>query len=157
MPSLTMKWLFSQLRAKLGDDACNVPDNGLAHNPKNPRSAGASHHPKNSTSTATSAHPKNSRSTATSPHPKNPTSGTRPKNPTSGPSRQCYSYYRWIAQALSRKVSLPSEEDMLSDVERYYKEMKEKGLAEDTTHQGLQADYMEWVFAQTGMAMEQYI
>nr|GEU54436.1 hypothetical protein [Tanacetum cinerariifolium] len=32
--------------------------------------------------------------------------------------------------------------------------MKEKGLAEDTTHQGLQADYMEWVFAQTGMAME---
>ncbi|GKD72798.1 hypothetical protein Tco_1331080, partial [Tanacetum coccineum] len=77
----------------LGDDACNVPDNGLAHNPKNPRSAGASHHPKNSTSTATSAHPKYSRSTATSPHPKNPTSGTRPKNPTSGPSRQCYSYY----------------------------------------------------------------
>ncbi|GJZ15694.1 flavin-containing monooxygenase FMO GS-OX5-like protein [Tanacetum coccineum] len=64
---------------------------------------------------------------------------------------------RWIAQALPRKVSLPSEEDMLSDVERYYKEMKEKGLAEDTTHQGLQADYMEWVFAQTGMAMEQYI
>nr|GEU29867.1 hypothetical protein [Tanacetum cinerariifolium] len=64
---------------------------------------------------------------------------------------------RWIAQALSRKVSLPSEEDKLSDVERYYKEMKEKGLAEDTTHQGLQAAYMEWVFAQTGMAMEQYI
>ncbi|PWA73065.1 flavin monooxygenase-like, FAD/NAD(P)-binding domain protein [Artemisia annua] len=64
---------------------------------------------------------------------------------------------RWIAQALSRKVYLPSEEDMLSDVERYYEEMKEKGLSEESTHQGIQADYMEWVFAQTGMAMEHYI
>ncbi|GJS98091.1 cytochrome c biogenesis protein CCS1, chloroplastic [Tanacetum coccineum] len=95
IPGLNLSTLISRANTNMeGDDACNVPDNGLAHNPKNPRSAGASHHPKNSTSTATSAHPKNSRSTATSPHPKNPTSGTRPKNPTSGPSRQCYSYYR---------------------------------------------------------------
>ncbi|GJT22688.1 hypothetical protein Tco_0892625, partial [Tanacetum coccineum] len=91
IPGLNLSTLISRANTNMeGDDACNVPDNSLAHNPKNPRSAGASHHPKNSTSTATSAHPKNSRSTATSPHPKNPTSGTRPKNPTSGPSRQCY-------------------------------------------------------------------
>ncbi|GJZ02662.1 ARID DNA-binding domain-containing protein, partial [Tanacetum coccineum] len=95
IPGLNLSTLISRVNTNMeGDDACNVPDNSLAHNPKNPRSAGASHHPKNSTSTATSAHPKDSRSTATSPHPKNPTSGTRPKNPTSGPSRQCYSYYR---------------------------------------------------------------
>ncbi|GKA45668.1 cytochrome c biogenesis protein CCS1, chloroplastic, partial [Tanacetum coccineum] len=85
IPGLNLSTLISRANTNMeGDDACNVPDNSLAHNPKNPRSAGASHHPKNSTSTATIAHPKNSRSTATSPH---------PKNPTSGPSRQCYSYY----------------------------------------------------------------
>ncbi|GJY10636.1 hypothetical protein Tco_0378821 [Tanacetum coccineum] len=95
IPGLNLSTLISRANTNMeGDDACNVPDNSLAHNPKNPRSVGASHHPKNSTSTPASAHLKNSRSTATSPHPKNPTSGTRPKNPTSGPSRQCYSYYR---------------------------------------------------------------
>ncbi|GKF78892.1 hypothetical protein Tco_0234460 [Tanacetum coccineum] len=84
IPELNLSTLISRANTNMeSDDACNVPDNSLAHNPKNPRSAGASHHPKNSTSTATSAHPKN------------PTSGTRPKNPTSGPSRQCYSYYRY--------------------------------------------------------------
>ncbi|GKB14595.1 hypothetical protein Tco_0848518 [Tanacetum coccineum] len=81
-----------------GNDACNVLNNSLAHNPKNPRSTSASYHLNNSTSTAKSAHPKISRSTATSPHdtsshPKNPTSGTRPKN--SSPSLQSYSYNKY--------------------------------------------------------------
>ncbi|GJQ99261.1 transposase, Ptta/En/Spm [Tanacetum coccineum] len=87
IPGLNLSTIISRANTNMeGDDACNVRDNSLVHNPKNSRSTGASHHPKNSTSTATSAHLKNSRSTATSPHPKNPTSGmsSHPKNPTFG-------------------------------------------------------------------------
>ncbi|PWA72324.1 flavin monooxygenase-like, FAD/NAD(P)-binding domain protein [Artemisia annua] len=41
---------------------------------------------------------------------------------------------RWIAHTLSKKVSLPSEEEMLGEVEKYYEEMKEKGIPEHLTH-----------------------
>ncbi|GJY35062.1 hypothetical protein Tco_0420440 [Tanacetum coccineum] len=90
IPGLNLSTILSRANTNMeGDDACNVPDNSLAHNLKNPRSTSVSHHPKNSTSTTTSAHPKISRSNATSPHgtsshPKNPTSGTHPKNSASG-------------------------------------------------------------------------
>ncbi|KAJ0759011.1 putative flavin monooxygenase, FAD/NAD(P)-binding domain superfamily [Helianthus annuus] len=65
---------------------------------------------------------------------------------------------RWIAHALSAKVSLPSEDEMLSEVLKYYEEMKEKGLPEHSTHQlGFQLDYIDWMWAQTGMVMEKNI
>ncbi|GJV35424.1 transposase, Ptta/En/Spm [Tanacetum coccineum] len=88
IPGLNFSTIICRANTNMeGDDACNVPNSSLAHNPKNPRSTGASHHLNNSTSNATSAHSKNSRSNATRPHPKNPTSGTssHPKNHTSGP------------------------------------------------------------------------
>ncbi|KAK1420134.1 hypothetical protein QVD17_21484 [Tagetes erecta] len=65
---------------------------------------------------------------------------------------------RWIAHTLSGKVSLPSEDEMLSEVVKRYEEMKEKGLPEKTTHQlRFQLDYMEWMGAQTGMVVEKSI
>ncbi|KAM0072481.1 putative flavin monooxygenase, FAD/NAD(P)-binding domain superfamily [Helianthus debilis subsp. tardiflorus] len=65
---------------------------------------------------------------------------------------------RWIAHALSAKVSLPSENDMLSEVLKHYEEMKEKGLPEHSTHQiGFQHDYIQRLWAQTGMIMEKNI
>ncbi|KAJ0786562.1 putative flavin monooxygenase, FAD/NAD(P)-binding domain superfamily [Helianthus annuus] len=41
---------------------------------------------------------------------------------------------RWIAHALSAKVSLPSKDEMLSEVLKHYEDMKEKGLPEHSTH-----------------------
>ncbi|KAK1420135.1 hypothetical protein QVD17_21486 [Tagetes erecta] len=65
---------------------------------------------------------------------------------------------RWIAHALSNKVSLPSEDEMLSEVVKHYEEMKEKGLPEKATHQlGFKLDYMNWMWAQTGMVVEKRI
>ncbi|MFS7932739.1 putative flavin monooxygenase, FAD/NAD(P)-binding domain superfamily [Helianthus anomalus] len=64
---------------------------------------------------------------------------------------------RWIAHALSAKVSLPSENDMLSEVLKHYEEMKEKGLPEHSTHQIGFQDYIERLWAQTGMIMEKNI
>lgn len=62
---------------------------------------------------------------------------------------------RWIAHTLSKKVSLPSEEEMLGEVEKYYEEMKGKGIPEHLTHYiGFQTDYIDWMFAQTGMVMD---
>ncbi|KAM0015859.1 putative flavin monooxygenase, FAD/NAD(P)-binding domain superfamily [Helianthus debilis subsp. tardiflorus] len=65
---------------------------------------------------------------------------------------------RWIAQALSQKVSLPSEDEMLFDVQQYYQELKEKGVPEHRTHYiGFQTSYIDWVFDQTGMALEKHV
>ncbi|KAI7733636.1 hypothetical protein M8C21_028579 [Ambrosia artemisiifolia] len=65
---------------------------------------------------------------------------------------------RWIAQALSQKVSLPSKEEMLFDVEQYYQEIKEKEVPEHRTHYiGFQTSYIEWIFNQTGMVLEQHV
>ncbi|KAK1420136.1 hypothetical protein QVD17_21487 [Tagetes erecta] len=65
---------------------------------------------------------------------------------------------RWIAHVLSKKVSLPSEDEMLSEVIKQYEEMKEKGLPKHATHQlGYQLDYIEWMWAQTGMVVEKHI
>ncbi|KAM0024116.1 putative flavin monooxygenase, FAD/NAD(P)-binding domain superfamily [Helianthus debilis subsp. tardiflorus] len=65
---------------------------------------------------------------------------------------------RWIAHALSAKVSLPSKDEMLSEVLKHNEDMKEKGLPEHSTHHlGYQLDYMEWMWAQTGMVIEKNI
>ncbi|KAI3787384.1 hypothetical protein L1987_41821 [Smallanthus sonchifolius] len=62
---------------------------------------------------------------------------------------------RWIAQVLSQKVLLPSENEMLFDVEQYYQEMNEKGVPEHRTHYiGFQTSYIDWMFDQTGMVLE---
>ncbi|KAI3495052.1 hypothetical protein L1887_37179 [Cichorium endivia] len=65
---------------------------------------------------------------------------------------------RWIANALSRKVLLPSEDEMLSDVDEYYQEMEEKGLQENHTHSLVKKpQYLEFMYAQSGMVMEKQI
>ncbi|KAI3711285.1 hypothetical protein L2E82_41261 [Cichorium intybus] len=72
------------------------------------------------------------------------------------PMVECQS--RWIACALSRKVLLPSEDEMLTDVTNYYQVMKENGLPEHHTHSlGFKTHYLEWVFAQSGIVMEKEI
>nr|XP_043608810.1 flavin-containing monooxygenase FMO GS-OX-like 7 [Erigeron canadensis] len=62
---------------------------------------------------------------------------------------------RWIAKVLSRKVSLPSEYEMLSEVEQYYREMEEKGIPEHRAHSiDFKIDYIEWLYAQSGMVVD---
>ncbi|XP_076891483.1 flavin-containing monooxygenase FMO GS-OX5-like [Bidens hawaiensis] len=64
---------------------------------------------------------------------------------------------RWIAQALSKKVLLPSEDEMLLDVQQYYQEMIDKGVPEHRTHYiGFQTSYIDWMFGQTGMVLEKH-
>ncbi|XP_076886442.1 flavin-containing monooxygenase FMO GS-OX-like 3 [Bidens hawaiensis] len=65
---------------------------------------------------------------------------------------------RWIAQALSKKVLLPSKDEILSEVVKHYEEMKEKGLPEHATHQlEFQLDYLEWMWAKAGMVVEKRV
>ncbi|XP_071696765.1 flavin-containing monooxygenase FMO GS-OX5-like [Rutidosis leptorrhynchoides] len=62
---------------------------------------------------------------------------------------------KWIANLLSRKVSLLSEDEMLSEVKEHYREMKEKGISERRTHSlDFKIDYLEWIYAQSGMVVE---
>lgn len=41
---------------------------------------------------------------------------------------------KWIAQVLSGKVLLPSEEEMLADVEDHNRQLKESGIPKRHTH-----------------------
>lgn len=41
---------------------------------------------------------------------------------------------KWIAKVLSRKVGLPSKEDMLRDVQEYYQQMTLLRLPKHLTH-----------------------
>ena len=41
---------------------------------------------------------------------------------------------KWVAQFLSRQVSLPSREKMLADVEEYYRLPDETGIPKHHTH-----------------------
>lgn len=41
---------------------------------------------------------------------------------------------KWVASVLSGKVSLPSEEDMLADLEQYYRLLEDKGIPKHHTH-----------------------
>nr|XP_043622676.1 flavin-containing monooxygenase FMO GS-OX5-like [Erigeron canadensis] len=65
---------------------------------------------------------------------------------------------KWIAKVLSGKVFLPSEDDMMSEVEQHYREMEEKGISERRTHSlDFKIDYTEWLYAQTGMVLDKKI
>ena len=41
---------------------------------------------------------------------------------------------KWLAHVLSGKVLLPTEEEMMSDVENYYHHMEETGVPKSFTH-----------------------
>ncbi|XP_024992812.1 flavin-containing monooxygenase FMO GS-OX5-like [Cynara cardunculus var. scolymus] len=76
-----------------------------------------------------------------------------PKKGLTFPIIECQS--RWIAQALSRKVSLPSKDEMLCDVKEYYRIIKGNVLLEHDIHSvEFKGDYMDWISAQTGMVVE---
>ncbi|PWA73066.1 flavin monooxygenase-like, FAD/NAD(P)-binding domain protein [Artemisia annua] len=65
---------------------------------------------------------------------------------------------RWISMVLSKKLSLPSEYEMLSEVEQHYREMEEKGISESRTHSlDFKTDYLEWVYAQFEGVVEKQI
>ncbi|XP_059651573.1 flavin-containing monooxygenase FMO GS-OX5-like [Cornus florida] len=60
---------------------------------------------------------------------------------------------KWIAHVLSGKVSLPSKEEMLADVEKFYRHMEESGIPKHYTHQIYpnQFEYTDWLAAQVGI------
>ncbi|XP_059651575.1 flavin-containing monooxygenase FMO GS-OX5-like [Cornus florida] len=60
---------------------------------------------------------------------------------------------KWIAHVLSGKVSLPSKEEMLADVEQLYRHMEESRIPKHFTHQihPNQNEYMDWLAAQVGI------
>ncbi|PIN20861.1 Flavin-containing monooxygenase [Handroanthus impetiginosus] len=59
---------------------------------------------------------------------------------------------KWIAHVLSGKVSLPSKEEMLADVQEYYQTMAEKGIPKHHTHSlGHEFEYSDWLAAQVGL------
>ncbi|KAK4353987.1 hypothetical protein RND71_026181 [Anisodus tanguticus] len=60
---------------------------------------------------------------------------------------------KWIAKVLSGKVHLPSEEEMLADVEDHNRQLEEAGIPKRHTHRlrPHEMEYMDWVAAQMGM------
>ncbi|KAL3536992.1 hypothetical protein ACH5RR_000358 [Cinchona calisaya] len=60
---------------------------------------------------------------------------------------------KWVASALSGKVILPSEEEMLADVEQYYQFMEENGVPKHHTHtlDLHMHEYLDWLAAQVGL------
>ncbi|KAI3711281.1 hypothetical protein L2E82_41257 [Cichorium intybus] len=53
---------------------------------------------------------------------------------------------KWISQALSGNVLLPSEKEMMHDVEQVYKQMEERGIPKTCTHSlNHKMDYMDWL------------
>lgn len=61
---------------------------------------------------------------------------------------------RWVARVLSGKVLLPSEKEMLTDIEKHYQRMEEVGKPKHHTH-SLHSDefeYLDWLAAETGEA-----
>lgn len=60
---------------------------------------------------------------------------------------------KWIAQVLSGNVLLPSEEEMLADVEDHNRHLEEAGIPKRHTHRlhphGM--EYMDWIAAQVRM------
>ncbi|XP_059318260.1 flavin-containing monooxygenase FMO GS-OX5-like isoform X2 [Lycium ferocissimum] len=60
---------------------------------------------------------------------------------------------KWIAKVLSGKVLLPSEEEMLADVEDHNRQLEEAGIPKRHTHRlnFHEVKYMDWVAAQVGL------
>lgn len=63
---------------------------------------------------------------------------------------------KWVAQVLSGKVLLPSEEEMMADVEEHYRQMKENGILKHHTHSldPFVFDYLDWLADQVGSTVE---
>ncbi|XP_011090332.1 flavin-containing monooxygenase FMO GS-OX-like 2 [Sesamum indicum] len=60
---------------------------------------------------------------------------------------------KWVAKVISGKSVLPSQEEMLADVERHYQDMEEKGIPKHYTHtlaQQVSYEYMDWLANQAG-------
>ncbi|CAK9166043.1 unnamed protein product [Ilex paraguariensis] len=59
---------------------------------------------------------------------------------------------KWVARLLSGKAVLPSESEMLADVEVHYRNMKERQTPKHNTHLILPVDdqfeYLDWLAAQ---------
>ncbi|XP_034705556.1 flavin-containing monooxygenase FMO GS-OX-like 2 [Vitis riparia] len=60
---------------------------------------------------------------------------------------------KWLAHVLSGKVLLPTEEEMMSDVENYYHHMEETGVPKSFTHvlPPNEIEYRNWLLAQVEM------
>ncbi|CAA0806041.1 Flavin-containing monooxygenase FMO GS-OX-like 3 [Striga hermonthica] len=65
---------------------------------------------------------------------------------------------KWIAHVLSGKVNLPSEEEMMAEVEDHYRFLDEKGIPKHHTHNlfhknitASQLEYLDWVACQVGL------
>ncbi|WMV31012.1 hypothetical protein MTR67_024397 [Solanum verrucosum] len=60
---------------------------------------------------------------------------------------------KWIAQVLSGKVLLPSEDDMLADVEDHNRQLEEAGIPKRHTHRlhPHVMEYIDWIAAQMEM------
>ncbi|KAK6789948.1 hypothetical protein RDI58_013748 [Solanum bulbocastanum] len=60
---------------------------------------------------------------------------------------------KWIAQVLSGKVLLPSEEQMLADIEDHNRQLEEAGIPKRHTHRlhPYEMEYMDGIAAQIGM------
>ncbi|GFY92651.1 flavin-binding monooxygenase family protein [Actinidia rufa] len=56
---------------------------------------------------------------------------------------------KWIAGTLSGKLLLPSEEEMLAEVEAHYKQMEENGIPKHHTH--FLNPFGDWLSAQVGL------
>ncbi|XP_023734510.1 flavin-containing monooxygenase FMO GS-OX5 [Lactuca sativa] len=62
---------------------------------------------------------------------------------------------KWVALALSGKISLPSEDEMLADVHKHYREMEENGNPKRYTHSlGFKLEYLDWLAAQVGLRID---
>ncbi|KAL3536993.1 hypothetical protein ACH5RR_000359 [Cinchona calisaya] len=64
---------------------------------------------------------------------------------------------KWVASVLSGKTILPSKEEMLSDVEQYYRLMEAKGVPKHHTHTLLMMnmnEHLDWVAAQVGIQVD---
>ncbi|KAI8028215.1 Flavin-containing monooxygenase FMO GS-OX5 [Camellia lanceoleosa] len=60
---------------------------------------------------------------------------------------------KWIARVLSGKLLLPSEEEMLADVQQHYLQMDESQIPKHHTHllDPFEFGYMHWLAAQVGL------
>ncbi|KAL6326059.1 hypothetical protein AAG906_000934 [Vitis piasezkii] len=60
---------------------------------------------------------------------------------------------KWLAHVLSGKALLPTKEEMMSDIEKYYHHMEETGVPKRFTHvlPPNEIEYMNWLLAQVGM------
>ncbi|XP_071701351.1 flavin-containing monooxygenase FMO GS-OX5-like [Rutidosis leptorrhynchoides] len=62
---------------------------------------------------------------------------------------------KWVALVLSEKILLPSEDEMLADVYKHYREMEDNLIPKHYTHSLLfQFEYLDWLAAQVGLQVE---